>query len=158
MNYRDFLDDPELNGYFGGRKDKWIPELKTIVDKSGIADSELDDKDAENKLLQTQKFSWLGFFVGLYWYAYHGSLYWLHVVVAFTIIRFIDLLMFDMKFSSYISLGFAFTIGFFGKSYMFASKVREFSVSGKISPPSWGRVGVAFALTFSPAILIFLGL
>jgi hypothetical protein len=157
MNYGDILKEQGFVDYFGQKKDKWVSELEGMIEKSGIGDAECNDMHAEKKLFQTIKFSWLGFFVGLYWSAYHGSLYWLQLILAYTFLAFLDLMIFDMKFSNFISLGFAVTLGLYGKSYLFVSKVREFNSSGKLAPPAWGRVGIAIVVTFIPPILLLFG-
>ena len=155
MNYKELLDGPALSAYFGKKKNKWIPEFQTIVDKSGISDCELGDKDAEKKLFSKTKFSWLGFFLNIYWSAYHGSLYWLHAAALWAILSSVNILMFDMKLTTPLSLAFMFTYGMYGKSIMLASKAREFNDIGCIASPSWGRVLIAMVLGFTPGIVSF---
>ena len=155
MNYKELLDDPALSAYFGKKKNKWIPEFQAIVDKSGISDCELGDKDAEKKLFSKTKFSWLGFFLNIYWSAYHGSLYWLHATVLWAILSSVNIFMFDTKLTTPLSFAFMFTYGMLGKSIMLASKAREFKETNSIALPSWGRVLVAILLGFTPAIIAF---
>ena len=70
MKYVHVVNSPALRDYFGKRSAQWILELNTLINKSGISESEVTDKNAENKLHATQKWSWLGFFFFYYWAAF----------------------------------------------------------------------------------------
>jgi len=156
MKYAHVVNSPALRDYFGKRSTQWILELNTLINKSGIRESEVTDKNAENKLRTTQKWSWLGFFFFYYWAAYHNSVYWLQLVIFMSVLNTIDMLFFSGVFSAGIAIAPGVYLGFFGKSLLLTAKAKELDETGNLTSPSWVRVIIAFVVFNTPIILTVL--
>jgi len=156
VKYNELIDGEEMQSYFGDKYQKWAMELKSLTAKREISENDISDKSAEKKLLQTIKFSWLGFFLTLYWAAYHNSKQWLTIAIVFSSIGVIDTVFLNDQLAPILPLVLAVIYGMYGKSYLLAGKASEYSQTGAFSKPSWIRVIAALAIIIVPqAIAVY---
>ena len=153
MKYNELIDSKEMESYFGVKYPKWTIELKSLLAKKDIGEHDISDKSALQKLNQTIKFSWLGLFLSIYWAAYHNSKYWLPIIIFITCINVIDTVFFNEQFILIITLLPMIIYGMYGKSYLLAGKVDEYSKTGAFVKQSWLRVVAAIVIWAVPPIL-----
>ena len=153
MTYKEFINSSEVKTYFGSRYAKWAPQLVSMATKKFILDDEISDQTAYAKLFQTIKFSWLGLFFGLFWYAYHNGKGWQAFVAALLAIHLIDIAFLDGAYGGYISGSTSLYFALVMKGWIFASKANELSTHGRLTPGSWSRVLLALTLFFGTLIL-----
>ena len=156
MKFIDVINSPQLAGYFRRRSDKWIAEFSALINKGGVSDLEVGDKQSQAKQLKIIKFSWLGLFLNYLWGAYHNSYLWLPIAIIFSTANAVDLLFFDGEFGSALSVVPGVIYAMYGKSYLLAAKARELNDTGGLAPPSWLRVAIAVGIFMIPLLFYFL--
>ncbi len=154
MKYEELVKSDAIKGYFGKSYEKWGPELQALINKKSIHGSEIEDAQAEKKLMQTIKFSWLGLLLTFYWAAYHNAKGWLMMVSAFSALNVLDMFVLgeiipNAVFTVVPSVMFAM----YGKSFILAAKASEMSKTGALARPSWSRVVQAVAIFGAPILI-----
>ena len=153
MKYNDVINHPSLKDYFGKNSEKWIDSLNSLVEKKNLGEKEVDDKEARRLLTASQKFSWLAFFLTFYWAAYHNLNGWIYFCIGVVIVHAIDIIFLGSSASPGIAFGAGWVFGLMGRSHLLISKADELTKTSNLSPPSWGRVAVAF-LIYGGGILL----
>ncbi len=154
MNYSELVKSDAFRKYFGKRYEKWEPELQALINKKSIHQDNIEDAQAEKKLMVTIKFSWLGFLFTFYWAAYHNAKGWLVTVSIFSAVNFLDTFVLGE-----VIPGVVFTVvpamlyAMYGKSYIVAAKAAEMSKTGNLTPPSWSRAVQAVAIFAAPILI-----
>jgi len=156
MTYDEMISSNAVQEYFGKRHKKWQDELTKIVRKKAVSGEKISNTDAEKKIMQTTKFSFMGFLFNFIWLAYHNGKYWLAMSAFISAANTIDILFFNSSLGTPLSIAPAVLVAMYGKSYILAAKAEELAKNGTLSSPSWGRVFQAIAiLVIPPTIAIF---
>lgn len=70
MTYREFLDSEYFEHVMVNNIDGYRRKFSKIIEKAGIEDCELADKEALSKIGSITTFNWAAFFFTMYWAAY----------------------------------------------------------------------------------------
>ena len=96
----------------------------------------------------------MGFFFGIFWGAYHNSIHWRLIAFLYAIGNIIEILI-DTKYA-FTAFAVGIFFGFYGRSYILASKIFNQVSHTPIATPSWNRAVIAVLIVMLPPVLLVL--
>jgi hypothetical protein len=155
MNIEEGIKSNAMESYFKEKSTQWIPELLELAAKAGVDTCPIEDHKARKRIERTRRFSWLGFFLHIYWASYHNATGWLSASITYALALLIDYIYFGEKYTIAINIGVSVVYAMYGKSFLLSAKLQEMA-DGLLRTTSWGRVVVSMAIVIVPNVLVIL--
>ena len=132
-----------------GREGKWTERFNKVIERTGVADEEINDPTTKSKLFQKSTWNWYAAFLGPYYAAYHNIQYWGFYVVLFSAMLFLDAVILNYEATLIISIIFFWFFGAYGNALVLLRTVEKDRKPPVVNSKLL-RLAISILVIFSP--------